>query len=182
MHKINKKRERSPCFSFLHKVLVLWWPVSYKNTVTCIVQEHGDLYYTRTRWPVSYKNTVTCILQKHSDLYRTRTQWPVSYKNTHSNTFSINFSVNSSASPYCLPDKSFSETQMPTACCDVDRSATSARLLFDRDDATLNNEVQTPSRHGHRSLHAALSVWPNPMTLHLRGTENKGRTCVLKIV
>ena len=56
-----------------------------------------------------------------------------------SRTLSINFAVNSSAIPYCPPGKSVSKTQMSSARRDLDRSAASARLLFDGDDAILHN-------------------------------------------
>jgi hypothetical protein len=72
-----------------------------------------------------------------------------------SRTFSINFSVNSSAIAYCPPGKSVSKTQMFAARRDLDRSVASAYLLFDGDDAVLHNTVRTPSRRGHRSLLAA---------------------------
>jgi len=70
-------------------------------------------------------------------------------------TFSINFSVNSSAIPYCPPGKSVSKTHMSAARRDLDWSAASARLVFDGDYAFLHNAVRTPSRRGHRSLSAS---------------------------
>jgi len=82
-------------------------------------------------------------------------------KNTYSRTFSIKFSVNSSAIPYCPPGKSVSKTQMSAARRDLDWSAASARLLFDGDDAVFHNTVRTPSRRG-----SPLSVWPNPLSAH----------------
>jgi hypothetical protein len=69
-----------------------------------------------------------------------------------SRIFSINFSVNSSAIPYCPPGKSVSKTQMSAARRDLDWSAASAHLLFDGDDAVLHNTIRTPSCRGHRSL------------------------------
>ena len=72
-----------------------------------------------------------------------------------SRTSSINFSVNSSTIPYCPPGKSVSKTQMSAARLDLDRSAASARLLFDGDDAVLHNTVRRPSLRGHRSLPAS---------------------------
>jgi len=56
-----------------------------------------------------------------------------------SRTFSISFSVNSSAIPYCPPCKSVSKTQTSAVRRDVDWSAASARLLFEGDDAVLHN-------------------------------------------
>jgi len=70
-------------------------------------------------------------------------------------TFSINFSVNSSAIPYCPPGRFVSKTQTSAARRDLDWSATSVRLLFYWDDAILHNTVRKPARHGHRSLPAA---------------------------
>ena len=73
-----------------------------------------------------------------------------------SRTFSISFSVNSSAIPYCQPGKSVSKTQISAARRDLDWSTASARLLFDGDDdAVLHSTLQTPFRRGHRSLPAA---------------------------
>jgi len=83
-------------------------------------------------------------------------------KNTHSRTFPINFSVNSSAISYCPPGKSVSKTQMSAAGRDLDWFAASARFPFEVDDAILHNTVRTPSRRGHRSL----SVRPNPYSAH----------------
>ena len=83
--------------------------------------------------------------------------WPVSYKNTYSRTFSINFSVSSSAIQYCPPGKSVPKTHMSADRRDLDWSAASARLLFDGDDAVFHDTVRTPSRRG-----GPLSVWPNP--------------------
>ena len=93
----------------------------------------------------------------------------VSYKNTHSCTFSINFSVNSSAILYCPPGKSVSNTQMSAARRDLDWSATSARLLFDGDDAVLRNTVRRSFRHGHRSLPAAAARFLCGQTLTVIG-------------
>ena len=67
----------------------------------------------------------------------------------------FNFSVNSSAIPYCPPGKSVSKTQMSAVRRDLDWSAASARLLFDGDNAVLHNTVRTPSRRGHRLLPTA---------------------------
>ena len=82
-----------------------------------------------------------------SDLYRTRTCTPALVQ--------LTFSVNFSAIPYCPPGKCVSKTHMSAARRDLDWSATSARLLFDADDAVLRNTVRWPSRRGHRSLPAA---------------------------
>ena len=62
-----------------------------------------------------------------------------------SRTFSINFSVNSSAIPYCPPVRFVSRTRMSAAHRDLDWSATSALLLFDGDDAVLHNTVRLPA-------------------------------------
>jgi hypothetical protein len=77
--------------------------------------------------------------------------------------------VNSSAIPYCPPDKSVSKTQMSAARCYLDWSAASARLLFDGDDAILLNTVRTPSRRGHRSLPAAAARCLCGRNLNWRG-------------
>ena len=89
------------------------------------------------------------------------------YKNKYSRTFSINFSADSSAIPYCPPRKSVSKTQMSAARRDPDLSAASARLLFDGDDAILHNTVRTPSRRGHRSLPAAAARFLCDRTLSI---------------
>jgi hypothetical protein len=79
-------------------------------------------------------------------------EYHLSYRNTYSRTSPVNVSVNCTAIPYCPPDKSVSGTQMSAARRDLDRSAASARRLFDGDDAILHNTVRTPSRRGRRSL------------------------------
>jgi hypothetical protein len=85
---------------------------------------------------------VTCIIQEHVFLHF------------------LNFSVNSSAIPYCPPCKFVSKTQMSAARHNLDWSAMSAHLLFEGDDAILHNTVQTPSRRGHRSLPATAARFP----------------------
>jgi hypothetical protein len=81
------------------------------------------------------------------DLYRTRTRTPAH--------FSINFSVNSSAIPYCPPGKSVYSTQLSAARRGLEWSASSARNLFDEDDAILRNTVGKSARRG-----SPRSVWP----------------------
>ena len=102
------------------------------------------------------------------DLYRT--------KNTYCRTFSINFSVNSSAIPYCPLVKSVSRTQMSAARRDLDWSAALARLPFDGDDALLHNTVPMPSCCGHRSLPAAVACFLCGRTLsHTFGDNGVAR-------
>jgi len=84
-----------------------------------------------------------------------------------SRTFSIQFSVNSSAIPYCPPGKSVSKTQKSATRRDLDWSAASARLQFDGDDAVLRNAVRMPSHRGHRSLSAAAALFLCGPTLSL---------------
>jgi hypothetical protein len=74
------------------------------------------------------------------DLHRTRTRTPA--------LFQLIFLVNSSAIPYCPLVKSASKIQMSAAHRDLDWSVTSARLLFDGDDAILRNTVRTPPTAG----------------------------------
>jgi hypothetical protein len=91
---------------------------------------------------------VTCIVQEHLLPH-----------------FSVDFSVNSSAIPYCPLVKSVSRTQMSAARRDLDWSAALARLPFDGDDAFLHNTVPMPSCCGHRSLPAAVACFLCGQTL-----------------
>jgi hypothetical protein len=72
-----------------------------------------------------------------------------------SRTSSVNFSVNSSAIPYCPSGKSVPKTQISAARRGLDWPAASVRLLFDGDTAVLHNTVGTSSRRGHSSLPAS---------------------------